>query len=428
MKVTTRDIEFKSDFIMNVCFDVHKEELNSLARLPGNEFSDTCRNSTKQVERQLKVYHEIAVTRGKKTIRIICEPTGQYDRILLRTAHRMGFHTSYVNPENVAKYRQIETNDNGKTDTKDPKVISSLAEQEKLLRIRNLGEDYMTLRNLGSFVEDEEISIVRIKGLRHRQLVDIFCEYDFKKDFLYSNSGCALLEEYGCNPYKIAKDGFKHFEKKMKSSVKRIKNATIQRLWKSAEISILHDLPEIYIDCLEERMRTLYADCVNHIQIKEKIEGRMIDILNRLREDDPDIPPPSPGVISEKNMAKLLGETGCLSDFDSWRQLMRYGGLNLTERESGTYHGKTKVSKKGRRRLRKVLGNIILPLVRKKSLYGEFYHFKKDVDKMCGNKAMVVTARNFLRKFFGWYKAGGGEFKRERWFKCESQYKMLFAA
>ena len=127
MKVTTRNIEFKPDFFMNVCFDVHKEELYSLARLPGEEFCDICKNRTKRIETQLKSYHEIAVTKGKTTIRVICEPTGEYDRILLRTAHRMGFHTSYVNTENVAKYRQIETNDNGKTDTKDPHVIASLA-------------------------------------------------------------------------------------------------------------------------------------------------------------------------------------------------------------------------------------------------------------------------------------------------------------
>ena len=77
--------------------------------------------------------------------------------------------------------------------------------------------------------------------------------------------------------------------------------------------------------------------------------------------------------------------------------------------------------------MRKILGNIALPLVPKHKLYGEFYHYKKDITKMVGNKAMTVTMRNFLRKFFGWYKAGGGEFDRDRWFTCESQYKQKSA-
>ena len=160
------------------------------------------------------------------------------------------------------------------------------------------------------------------------------------------------------------------------------------------------------------------------IQVNKTKGKEKVDILNELRVEDPNIPPPTPELISETNMAKLLGETGPLSDFKHFRQLLRYGGLNLRERESGSYHGKTKIAKKGRRRLRKVLGNIVLPIVPKHKLYGKFYHDKKDNTLMPGNKAMVVTIRNFLRKFFGWYQAGGGEFNRERWFKCESQFKL----
>lgn len=428
MKITTRNIEYKADFFLNVCCDVHKEELYFLARLPGQEFSDTCKNRTKQVERQLERFHKVAIEKGKTTLRIVCEPSGEYDRILMRTAHRMGFHTSYVNTENVVKYRQIETNDTGKTDTKDPKVIASLAAQEKLMRVRHFDKEHLTLRKLSSIAEAEEINVIRLKVQLHKEIVNLFCEYDFKKDFLYTNSGRALVELYGCNPYKIVKTGFKRFEKKMRENVKGINSKTILRLWQSSESSVLHELPDFYIDCLEECLKNLYSDYLRHFERKKKIEQEMIDILNLLRKDDPKIPPPTPTVISEKNMAKLIAETGPLSDFKTWRQVMKYAGLNLRERESGNYKGLTKISKKGRKRLRKVLGNIVLPLSPKHKLYGDFYHSKKDIDKMCGNKAMVALGRNFLRKFFGWYKSGGGEFDRDRWFKCESQYKLIIAA
>lgn len=147
----------------------------------------------------------------------------------------------------------------------------------------------------------------------------------------------------------------------------------------------------------------------------------MIEILNKLRKDDPHIPPPTPGVISEKNMAKLLAETGPLSDFNSWRQVLRYAGLNLCERQSGNYQGKTKISKKGRSRLRKILYNIVWPLVPRHNLYGAYYHRKKDTNRMCGTKAMTVVMRNFLRKFFGWYRAGGGQFSEICFFGHNTQ-------
>ncbi len=420
MKMTHKTIDVNRVNYLNVCSDVHKERLFFTARCGSFEFADICLNRSRQVESQLREFKKVADENGKN-MRVVCEPTGEYDRVLLRTAHRMGLPTAYVNTENVVRYRQIESNDSGKTDTKDPRVICSLADQNKVMPIRELDEQYLTLRKLGSIAEDEEVNIVRVKGQLHRELFNLFCDYDFKKDFLYTKSGQALVQLYHCSPYRIIKFGFKRFEKKMKTHVKGIRKTTIQRLWSSAQASILHQLPDCYIEICEQRIFQLYSDYERYQQRKDKIEEEMIKILQILRENDPKLPQPTPHLISEKNLAKLLAETGPLGDFSSIRQLFRYGGLNLRERESGQYKGKTKVAKKGRSRLRKVLGNIVLPLVPGHKLYGGFYHHKKDVDKMPGNKAMMVTMRNFLRKYWGWYKAGGSQFDATRWFTCESQ-------
>ena len=212
MKVTTRNVEFKSENLLNVCVDVHKVDLFFYARLPSEELSDKCINANKKITRQLKKFEEEALTRGYEGIKVICEPTGLYDRKLLRMAHDLGMATSYVNTENVARYRQIETNDNGKTDTKDPKIMASLAEQGKLLKIRDYGEKYMTLRKLGAI----------------------------------------------------------------------------------SEHSVLHQLPKGYIKCIEEDLNSLYEICIEAIERKAKIEDQMIDILNELRKEDPNIPPPTP--------------------------------------------------------------------------------------------------------------------------------------
>jgi len=421
MKVTKTTIDFKPAHNLNVSCDVHKKVLYFLARLPGFEYSDTCENRTRDIERKLRQFADIAQEHGKQTIRVVCEPTGEYDRGLLRTAHRLGFMTAYVNTENVKKYRQIETNDDGKTDTKDPRGIGSLADQERVIQIRDLDEKYVTLRKLGAVAEEEEVAIVRLKNRLHREIFNFFADYDMKKDFLYTKSGRALVNNYGCNPYRIVRAGFKRFERRMRKSAKGIRTKTLNRLWHAANASVLHELPDMYGQILEERIRQLYRDCEQHIERKEKIEGRMIDIVNELRRQDPRIPPPTPRVISEKNLAKLLAEICSPADFESPRQLLRYVGLNLRERESGRYVGLTRICKKGRSRARKVLGNIVLPLVPRHKLYGKFYHHKRDVDRMCGNKAMVVVMRNFLRKFWGWYHAGGGEFDETRWFTCQSQ-------
>ncbi|MEF9438598.1 MAG: IS110 family transposase [Candidatus Mariimomonas ferrooxydans] len=148
----------------------------------------------------------------------------------------------------------------------------------------------------------------------------------------------------------------------------------------------------------------------------------MIRLLKRLREKDPNIPPATRGVINDKNLARLLGETGPIRDFANWRLLMRYAGLNIQMRQSGQYSGQNKISKKGRVLLRKILMNIALPLVKRDRIYGQYYHRKKEVDKMVGNKAMTCVARHFLRKFYGWCKSGEA-FNLDRFFTCETQYR-----
>jgi transposase len=110
-----------------------------------------------------------------------------------------------------------------------------------------------------------------------------------------------------------------------------------------------------------------------------------------------------------------------MADFQSWRQLMRYAGLNIRMRQSGKYMGKNKISKKGSPLLRKVLNHIVLPLVRKGYLYGDYYHNKRETEKMAGTKAMTIVSRHFLRKFHGWYKSGAA-FDEKRFFACEAEY------
>ena len=100
---------------------------------------------------------------------------------------------------------------------------------------------------------------------------------------------------------------------------------------------------------------------------------------------------------------------------------MRYFGLNIRMRQSGKYQGQYKITKKGRPLGRKVLDNIILPLVKKGCLYGDYYHEKKEKEKRPGNKAMTIVMRNFLKKFYGWYKSGN-TFNQKRFFNSESLY------
>ena len=115
----------------------------------GQSHDDELPNTTRQIEKKLREYARMAKEHGLETLRVICEPFGGYQSKLLRTARRLGPLTAYVNGEAVAKFRVVETNDNGKTDLKDPHIIHTLASINKVLRHRERADEYLLLRKTG---------------------------------------------------------------------------------------------------------------------------------------------------------------------------------------------------------------------------------------------------------------------------------------
>jgi transposase len=62
-------------------------------------------------------------------------------------------------------------------------------------------------------------------------------------------------------------------------------------------------------------------------------------------------------------VAGFIAEVGDISRFSHPRQIQKLAGLNLKENSSGKHKGKTTISKRGRKRLRTILFQGILPLV-----------------------------------------------------------------
>jgi transposase len=111
MKISQAAKRVNVNKMMDVSVDVHKDKLNFFFETGNKEYVDECSNRTTIIMGKLEAYQRIALTQGLNTLRIICEPTGEYHKKLFRIARRMGFETCFVNGESVAKFRVIETND-----------------------------------------------------------------------------------------------------------------------------------------------------------------------------------------------------------------------------------------------------------------------------------------------------------------------------
>lgn len=404
-----------------LAFDVSKERLNLATCIAGRMIDYEFANRTLTIETQLSAFKQRAHMAGHDRVLVVCEPTGCYHKTLMQTAHRLGLETAWVSGEAVSKMRAIETNDSGKTDIKDPHVIHTLASIGKTLIYRRYDEPYSLLREWNGLYDQADVAAVRAKCLLASQIKTLFPDYGFKKDFLYGKSGQALIERYGANPFRIIRSGRTRFAQVMRKRAPGIRQLTIETLYRQAESSIRNQVSPRMNDIMEHRLRQTWEDYLLYDTRKNEAKQQMEALYQEARQLDPKLPDAEKGVITVFHLARIIAETGPLSDFTSLRKLIRYAGLNLREKQSGTYRGKTKLSKKGRSPLRKVLGQIVLPLVKKEGLFGPYYHGKKERDGMPGTKAMTAVMRKFLKLFYGWYQSGGA-FDRNRVFVCESQH------
>jgi len=401
--------------------DISMDWINVVDHIDGFPRDHVFENEVAPWERGLGELGARARQAGYRDILVVCEPTGGYEKKFLAVARQLGFATAYVSPEAVSKMRVIETNDSGKTDIKDPHVIYTLASLGKTLNHRVLEDLYLLLREWGQIYDAAECGVVAAKCALHHQLQALFPDYNFKKDFLYSPSGIAVRRASGFNPFRILAAGRTGFEARVRKAVPRVRIGSINRLFEQAESSLRALGSPEHAQVLELRLLQLWDDYERHHARKTEARAALERLYLEIRSNDPSLPMEQKGIISTPTLARIFGELGPIGYFHSTRAIIRYAGLNLRERSSGKYRGQTKLSKKGRPLLRKILGQAILPLVKRNALYGKFYWKKKA--HMPGTRAMTVVMRKFLKMLFGWFLSRK-PFSRDRVFECESQFAL----
>ena len=181
------------------------------------------------------------------------------------------------------------------------------------------------------------------------------------------------------------------------------------------------------IDALKQRLRVLSQDirrlARRMAQLKEQIEA-----LGTTLKEQGGLPPLDEALsgLTLFNLARIAGECGPLQDFPSKRAVLRYAGLNLRERQSGRYRGQTRLSKKGRVLLRKVLGQAVFPLLRGDRLLGTYYAQKR-AHGMCDLKAKVAAMRKLLVIVWAIARSGAA-FDAARVHLAEGAYRRMQAA
>lgn len=410
-----------SERLAYLAVDVSGDSLDLYATLADDLVQYRFANRTDVVERELVRMRDQALAKGYTAVAVACEPSGGCEKVLLETAARLGLRTTWVNGESVAKLRMVESNDSGKTDIKDPRVIHLLTTLGKTLKHRRHEAPYSLLQEEHAIYLHAEAAVTVAKEAIHKQLRCIFPDFTFKSDFLFGPSGLALLKLFGLDPQRILAVEPRVFEQRVRKLAPRIQKKSLARIRADAAISALNPVDPRLRAVQVRRLMHLFEEFEFHTGCKLKAARAMEQLYAEAQKHDRKLPDASRGVITTFHLARILAVTGPLLDFTTTRQLLRYLGLNLRERQSGKYKGHTKISKKGSAVGRHVLSQVVLPLVKQNRLFGDRYHAKCAAG-MPGTKAMTVMVRAFVKMFFGWYRSGV-QFDRNRVFVAQSEYK-----
>lgn len=419
MKTTMRTEKINREKELILSCDVGKAKITCHAeyegKWAGHILEGGFMNRGREIKKNLESIGREARARGYERLCVICESSGGFEKRLLRTARALCNSTKYVSGEAVSKMKAVESNDNEKSDEKDPRVIHVLGKLDKVFKDRHLEPDYRKLRILGGLYEDESVAAARLRTEISSIADRLFPDLELSRKFLYGNSGHALVTLFGLNPWKITAVGQKGFVKKMRS-MSGTSKTVLAKIWENAESSTFQVIDEWEVEIYERRLGELYAEWELHEGRKKRLRNEMLEVYRRLPEA---AKLSRVGKGLEFQFARILAETGKPGDFKSARQILRYAGLNIRRRASGKYEGHNKISKKGRSLLRKVLYQCVFSsLICKGGIYHDYYQRKKK-ELASGMKAIVAVMRKALKMIYG-IAVSENEFSMERVFDCKA--------
>ena len=149
------------------------------------------------------------------------------------------------------------------------------------------------------------------------------------------------------------------------------------------------------IATLEEQIKVIETAIGRHIKANAEVSEKVRNIC-RIK---------GVGLLS---VSVVLAETNGFALFENSRQLVSYCGYDVVERQSGNHKGKTRISKKGNSRIRRILHMPAFGVVRHSKGQGAFYQLYERTLARHGlkMKSYVAVQKKLLVLMYFLWKSG----------------------
>lgn len=339
---------------------------------------------------------KIAAANDKKQIVLGLEPTGHYWFCLATWMISNGISVVQVNPYAVKQTKELEDNSQLKDDTKDPKLIANLVKDGNFGMPYLPEKLYADLRRLSMFREQLNEDRIRFINRLHREMKIYFPEY---KDALGKVDGAFSLELLRQAPFPedllfLSSDGIRQIWH----------NAKLRgRGYSRAEELIKHAKESVGMKDGADASKMAVKWFVNRII---ELDEQLSEIEKQLKEKCTKIPHTENVLeisgIGDSTISGILAEMGDISRFDDVKEIQKLSGMGLVSCSSGKHKGETKISHRGRKRLRYWLFQAAKSVVAHAEEFKELhvYYTTRADNPLKKMQSLIVIACKLLRVIY----------------------------
>lgn len=324
------------------------------------------------------------------------EPTGHYWLNLGAYLQAQGMKPVHVNPHHVKKSKELDDNNPSKNDCKDPKTIAGLVNEGRFSYPYIPTGIYAEIRNLSNLRIQTQEEITRVKNRMARWFSIYFLEI---KD-VYRNpdavSGLMVIKQAAL-PCDIRELGVEGVNKIWRDA--RLKGAGLKRattLVAAAEHSIGNT----------EAPRSARKEIRNLLEDYEGYKKRMDELMEEIEKTLSEIPYIDKLMeitgIGIKTVSCFIAEVGDIGRFDNPKQVQKLAGYAIVADSSGKHNGESRISHRGRKRLRYTLYEAAISVIGKNKEFKEIHSYYRTREKNPLKKmqSVIAVACKLIRIFY----------------------------
>ena len=324
------------------------------------------------------------------------EPTGHYWLNLGAYLQGQGMRPVHVNPHHVKKSKELDDNNPNKNDRKDPKTIADLVNEGRFSYPYIPTGIYAEIRNLSNLRIQTQEEITRIKNRIARWFSIYFPEI---KD-VYRNpdavSGLMVIKQapLPCDIKGLGVDGVNKIWRDA-----RLKGAGLKRA-KNLVTAAEHSIGNT------EAPRSARKEIRNLLNDYEIYKSRMDELMEEIEELLSEIPyiDKLMGIsgIGIKTVSCFIAEVGDIERFDNPKQVQKLAGYAIVADSSGKHKGESRISHRGRKRLRYALYEAAVSVIGKNKEFKEIHHYYRTREKNPLKKmqSVIAVACKLIRIFY----------------------------